>query len=163
MTPDMPPEQLAEIKARADRATPGPWHKVSDCPHPSELCSGCSETWTGVREAYAPGDSEREYENADFIAHARSDIPALIAALEEAQADVQSLLGDCPELEQKSRIEQLEAALREIENCGGAKKHNDSYEEGFIDGQNELSDIAREALDHVRFEVQAALDRIEGE
>lgn len=67
---------LTEMKARIKGATPGPWAKSSgqlDLPgfvlSPS-TCAGCGEDW--------PLDAA----DADFIAHARTDLPALVAEVE---------------------------------------------------------------------------------
>ena len=71
-------ERLAEVQARTDKATGGPW------------------TWTdGVRQRLLGGASHDSSEivrcaallhpaaaDAEFIAHARTDVPALVAALE---------------------------------------------------------------------------------
>lgn len=53
----MTPERLAEIKARAEAATSGPWD------------DGCSHAVNG-----------------EFIAHARQDIPDLVAEVERLRA-----------------------------------------------------------------------------
>ena len=58
-------EQLQEIKARAEAAAPGPWGKTGDNPMIPDLLFG-----------------DRARENATFIAHARSDVPALCAEVE---------------------------------------------------------------------------------
>jgi hypothetical protein len=68
---------LDEIEARAEKATPGPWvdgHGVS-----------------GGFVAYHGGDEPEAVcinvgcDDGDFIAHARTDIPALLATLELAR------------------------------------------------------------------------------
>ena len=72
--------RLNEIEARANAATEGPWetehhynrltgeHVVSEIPR--------------VAECMGNGDGGLDYkEDAEFIAHARTDVPALVAAL----------------------------------------------------------------------------------
>jgi len=76
----------AAIKARAEKATPGPWYRVdvriqtvpdrqTDTKKYIALHSGCTDG------AKFPNDGE-------FIAHARTDIPALLEALEAAEGIV---------------------------------------------------------------------------
>lgn len=65
----MDPKYLAEIKARERAATPGPW-KV-----------GISALITDAN-GHALFFGEDAKGNADFIAHARTDIPALVAEVE---------------------------------------------------------------------------------
>ena len=73
-------ERLDEIQARADKATDGPWEWESTSP------SMAGGHWN-LRVTGKPGIrlSVTEYQhgpgNAEFIAHARADVPALVAAL----------------------------------------------------------------------------------
>ena len=73
---------IAAIKARADKATAGPWDKVT--PDDTRINSQSAEI------AITLGNYETDWEkmewDASFIAHARTDIPALIAALEASEA-----------------------------------------------------------------------------
>lgn len=69
-------ERLAEIQARADQATAGPWEVDNDY------------DIMGRRPGLSPdpeldpviGHLERD-EDDDFVTHARTDVPALVAAL----------------------------------------------------------------------------------
>lgn len=75
----MSDERLAEIKARESKATPGPWTAsrfgwVDHVPHASMN-----------RTAFD------RVEDADFIAHAREDIPYLLAELERSQRETAAL------------------------------------------------------------------------
>ena len=84
--------RLAEIRARVENATPGPW-----------MVNGPGEEWAAISSgphavihAYAVhdgdcpgcecGDGAAEagltIEDAEFIAHSRADLPALLAAVE---------------------------------------------------------------------------------
>lgn len=78
-------ERLAEIAARAGAATPGPW------------CTDAWEIYQGAK--YEPGLSmwigetcrgtstpEQDRADAEFIAHARTDVPALLARVAELEA-----------------------------------------------------------------------------
>lgn len=66
---------LAEIEARCEKATPGPWSNDVDWDFV------CQEPFDENKKAIA---SDCHRLNSDFIAHARTDIPRLLAALEKA-------------------------------------------------------------------------------
>jgi len=84
----MTPEELAAIRARAEAATPGPWRGVpgryilpDDWNHrytAHQVIEGC---------IYNP-NAENDHA---FIAHAREDIPALVAEVERLQAELARL------------------------------------------------------------------------
>lgn len=90
----MTPEQLAEIKARAEKATPGPW-ECGDDGWPlwwPEEGRGALPWWAnGLSENY--NDPYHPYEisfpTIDFVAHARPGIPALLDYIEELQAELE--------------------------------------------------------------------------
>ena len=88
-----PRETLARIRKRADAATPGPWAPWRDqdgAPHMNGLLMVGNaaavipegESWVEgvdvnpIAHTYTPEDRE-------FIAHARTDVPALLDALEK--------------------------------------------------------------------------------
>ena len=90
----MTPERLDEMRKRAEAATEGPW-KASDFGHygrgepesivvhtgefdHSDLRTFESETAV----AWMPRWEGQESDNATFIAHARADVPALLAEVE---------------------------------------------------------------------------------
>ena len=75
----MTPEQLAAIRARAEAATPGPWHDDQDGMVYSTCQPGC---------AVVINDIDLAVEDAEFIAHAREDIPALVAEVERLQTEL---------------------------------------------------------------------------
>jgi len=97
-------EQIAEIRARCDAATQGPWYSVSDGLYIHDRLTEYDEngirtgkTANSVAEIHnypTYGKSSprlnRVY-NAEFIAHTRQDIPALLDALEAAEAGAQTL------------------------------------------------------------------------
>lgn len=102
-------EQLAEIEARANKATPGPWRvkRPASCvdgdPGDRGIASDAglllAEAWElcqdpAVRER-AVGLNLPSDDNAAFIAHARTDIPALLAHVRALEAPVPMLLF-CP-------------------------------------------------------------------
>jgi hypothetical protein len=69
----MTPEQLAAIKARADAATPGPWE------------SATTGVWSDIEGDLWVADTSHDYDAA-FIAHAREDVPALLAEVDKWRA-----------------------------------------------------------------------------
>ena len=71
--------RLAEIRARVENATPGPWTaeysgEQGNCVLPPGYQS--------TREAVAVTRLLSAQADAEFIAHARTDLPALLAAVE---------------------------------------------------------------------------------
>lgn len=80
---------LDDIKARAEKATEGPWtymgkdHETTWIESPVEDVLIHDERGTGhMREDF----SWIKQPDAEFIAHARTDIPKLVAALEAVEA-----------------------------------------------------------------------------
>jgi hypothetical protein len=81
VTPDVTPDRLAEIQQRADAATEGPW----------------VAHWWGVESESVDvlviqDDYESSRQDFEFIAHAREDIPFLLAELSRYQAAVQAAI-----------------------------------------------------------------------
>lgn len=81
-------DELKAIKARAEAATPGPWTR-SD----GDGISPGRRVWQGDRQrrvancdafAIQEGDwgKAQDATNAEFIAHARTDVPNLVAEVE---------------------------------------------------------------------------------
>ena len=74
-------KRLDEIEARTNAATEGPWVTYTVTPHMG------SEVLTAPREGEDYGDyvvpEYIDMDNAEFIAHARTDVPALLDALEK--------------------------------------------------------------------------------
>lgn len=100
-------EELTQIKERAEKATKGPW----DVDVPVDYCTNCKNEYEIVQSELflAPIVAElRNIEDAEFIAHAREDIPKLIVEIEELRAE-----------NQRYRI-----ALEEIRNKGTYELNN---------------------------------------
>lgn len=66
----MDTKRLQEIKARADAATPGPWELYDN--------AGGVEVNDGNGTYFSVGNDA----DAEFIVHARTDIPTLVAEVE---------------------------------------------------------------------------------
>lgn len=86
----MTDEQLAEIEARANAATPGPWVQSQ------------RDTWMVYRDGGGTpevdvGGGYDTKENANFIAHARSDVPALVAEVRRLRVALIWLLMSLPD------------------------------------------------------------------
>jgi len=73
----MTKQELNEIEARANAATDGPWMSV--------------DSFIGVEDAedQAIGETGRD-KDAVFIAHARTDVPALIAEVRRLQGELET-------------------------------------------------------------------------
>ena len=66
-------KRLAEIEARCNAATPGPWKNVGG------YCDVCAS------------DREKEANrqaNAEFVVHARADVPDLLAEVKRLRAEM---------------------------------------------------------------------------
>lgn len=78
---------LEAIQARADAATEGPWEVDRNYPFSSELVGIYA---TNRKDYVIKADDQDEYPtqgtDAVFIAHAREDVPALVAALRAVEA-----------------------------------------------------------------------------
>jgi hypothetical protein len=79
----MDEKQLQEIEARIEKATPGPWRYD---PNAFYEIDGPGE-YSGIAQlAYGRYEVE-DYANGKFIAHARQDVPDLVAELRRLQAE----------------------------------------------------------------------------
>lgn len=77
--------ELNEIKERAEKATQGPW----GIDFPLLVCDQCGNTYEIVQSDVflAPVVAESKSEaDAEFIAHAREDIPKLLDHIAELEA-----------------------------------------------------------------------------
>lgn len=85
---------LEAVKARYEAATPGPWWPTEALGEPQEDAAyGVAAGWTGDTyvsfvvatpgcASYDCGEPTDKEADADFIAAARTDVPALVAELE---------------------------------------------------------------------------------
>jgi hypothetical protein len=84
---------LSEIKARAERATKGPWDKrVAGIEGDNYIAA----TGPWYRISYLSIKKDNCLNDADFIAHSRTDIPDLLKFIEEAREIVEELRGLIP-------------------------------------------------------------------
>ena len=89
---------LDAIRARCDAATPGPWKTESEQGHGRGVRAIASVAWCPVacavgKESQSIGQRDAS-RNARFIAHARTDIPALLAYVEELERRVTYTVGE---------------------------------------------------------------------
>ena len=70
----MTEQEIREAEERAEKTTPGPW-----AVYPSGHCGSEGRTY-GVTPQFTDRGNMRKVD-ADFIAHARSDIPKLCAEI----------------------------------------------------------------------------------
>ena len=75
-------EQLRAIELRANAATPGPWEEVAE----SGECWLTSQSDETAATYIVPDTALMNQDDIEFIAHAREDVPALIAEARRLQA-----------------------------------------------------------------------------
>jgi hypothetical protein len=92
----MTTDDLARIEARAASATPGPWTTEQFLPEdrPYPEATNIAGDRKGV---YWQVATNLWCADAEFIAHAREDVPALIAALRDARAALARVEALCEE------------------------------------------------------------------
>ena len=77
---------LDAIEARANAATPGPWERETgerERQYVAAVPMGGKRSYAIV----ADSGGRHPWADADFIAHARTDVPALIARVRELEAE----------------------------------------------------------------------------
>ena len=122
----MTPHTLSEIKARAEKATPGPWVPETGC---SQCLDEDFDLWYGrgplVKVVGFDAGKKAIAADAAFIAASRSDIPALLAlcaelleiadTLDDYVCHSVSATGRPCETERSLKYEDCNCGLREIE------------------------------------------------
>ena len=93
-------ELIAEIQARVDAATKGPW--VTCGIYVETVPEFALDRFDIMPETVAKADVGDH--DAEFIAHARQDIPNLLAALEKSEAEVVRLGGVIAEARRHARF-----------------------------------------------------------
>ena len=113
----MKPEEIEEIRKRAEKATEGPWYHDDDMVRMTGKCDVKFHNGCAVAIALEIHDKGRMHADFNFIAHARQDIPDLLSALEAAQKEV----ANRAHFESEYR-KQIESSQREVEGLRGALK-----------------------------------------
>jgi hypothetical protein len=108
-------QRLDEILGRANAATPGPW-----CNDSWEIYQGAEyepgiSVWIG--ETCRAGSMDQDRADAEFVAAARSDVPALVAEVQSLHTEVDKLKRSASSAEEDYRrvvrgASQIEAGLR---------------------------------------------------
>lgn len=101
-------DRLSEIRPRCEAATPGPWVRTGT---KAQLVDSRPEEKYGIRSIAVEIWSDIEA-NAEFIAHAREDIPNLLDRTERAEAKrdaaaANSAVRDCSACKHKKRLGSL--------------------------------------------------------
>src|SRR4030042_2595866 len=92
-------ERLEEIRERVRQTTPEPWSCIPALDSSGDYGIAVHRAGRVIAECFAEfmsREDKRQAEaeaNAEFIAHAREDVTALIGALEEAWAKIYDLEG----------------------------------------------------------------------
>jgi hypothetical protein len=105
MSAPLTSERLAEIAARAEAATPGPWGSHRDLAgvytvqvNPRVIPGFGSVTEGDVAQILTRED-DKAYANVRFIAHAREDVPALLARIAELEDFKRRVIEEVEEFE----------------------------------------------------------------
>jgi hypothetical protein len=77
-------EEITAISARCERSTAGPWKSYVEG---REQMSGSDFIMTGAEDIYLTGATAADQ---DFIAHARQDIPRLVAEISRLRKFISS-------------------------------------------------------------------------
>jgi hypothetical protein len=80
--PSLTQDEINEIRLRCERATPAPWKSYIEG---REQMSGSNFIMTGGEDIYLTGATE---DDQDFIAHARQDIPRLLAEIDRLKKSI---------------------------------------------------------------------------
>jgi hypothetical protein len=120
----MTDEELADARARCDAATRGPWSATY---HKDDRFGRCEVTF----EAAADATKKSAEADAQFLAHARTDLPAALDEIEalrqhndflkELLADVNEAGGNPVTAYERGKAEERAALLEEAESRRGRK------------------------------------------
>lgn len=120
----MTPEQRAEIRARADAATDGPWRQTrwADQSTAGRDCIASTNGYEIIRVARA---CLRDADAA-FIAAARTDIPDLLDDIERLEAEVERL---------RAKVERVDALVETWLNRNISWRSSAEYVQAALDGE----------------------------
>lgn len=80
----MTEQEICEVEKRAEKATPGPW-----AIQPGGHCGSAGKTYSTTPQFTDRGNMRKV--DADFIAHARGDIPKLCKEVRKLQRENEGL------------------------------------------------------------------------
>ena len=100
-------KQLVEIRRRCDAATPGPWSSGDDG-------DGLYDSGGRLLVSYLDDQAFVKESDADFCAHARTDIPALLSHINELTAERDALAALVAELRHALELMLKPIPMKEI-------------------------------------------------
>jgi hypothetical protein len=105
-------DELAAVQARADAATPGPWNSLFRSKGISIESIDGSRQVALVEPTFGAGNMDT---NAVFIAHAREDVPRLLATIAAMREIVRAVAGltlwsDLPVMDARALLGMVEPA-----------------------------------------------------
>ena len=101
--------RLAEIEARVNAATPGPWRHAPSLEHPGLVRGGLDGGISTLRlDVWTWHGGKQTDSDAALIAESRTDIPDLIADLRAAREEIERLKGEAD----RRVAEEREAIIR---------------------------------------------------
>lgn len=117
----MTPDELQAIKARAEKATPGPWDTFGYDETPLRFY-----TWRVRGPDHFNLALDLSKGDAEFIAVTRTDVPALVTAVERLQVEKGSLIARIKDQQAAlARLDaenaQLRALVEQVEWAGGPR------------------------------------------
>jgi ubiquinone biosynthesis protein UbiJ len=110
------PDRIAEIRARLDAATPGPWTMGVDSDAEAWLWDAMTDPYRGGVHAIGIGAPPRGNRRAQYIADVHED-EASADLIAHAPADIAWLLDEVDAL--RERVAILRADLEDLEQAGG--------------------------------------------
>lgn len=128
---DWTPERHAAARARCEAATPGPWeanHRENKVVRQAWVtlpgCPGqplCQCRWHPEHTSGHWGDTFDADANADFIAHARTDLPEALAEIDDLSVALAYYRAECAEKDAElSRLTAQLAAADALAAAAGA-------------------------------------------
>lgn len=128
-------EYIAEVKARAKAATPGPWYRVEANDGRAYVCRYDGE---GLREPVLPVLFRET--DGDFCAAARADVDRLVAMVEAAHAEIERLRVELAERNDPAIIVTLREVRADNARLREALERSDTENQrlwGFVEGLNQ--------------------------
>lgn len=109
----MTSEELQAIKERVAKATAGPWEWRVDC---YDFWLASNHFTVADSFGYDDGDSTIRVSKADaeFIAHARQDVPTLVAEVERLKNGLQYLINFPTHIHGDKTIKKMKSTARDI-------------------------------------------------
>lgn len=141
MTDEMTPERLAEIRARVKATTEGPWSF-----HPNHAFADPSDPLYVAGDGTVIADDISKKNNAVFIAHSRTDVPALIAEVERLRVIADGMATDDDVTYEQLTAARYQLAKRLAEIKARAKQHRPgrARRAGAVKGRRNLLQSATE-------------------